>query len=319
MLGIARKMRAHAVLRSLGLIGTLRRRLLGPYGAAILSHTENGLLLVPPGDMSVGRKLCFSGSYDHEDLETLLSACDDESRVLVVGAHVGALAVPIARKAKHVTAVEANPATFELLRMNVLLNSLQNVDVHNFAAGDRAETVAMLASRVNSGGSKLKMGEWERWIYTYDRPETVTVQMQRLDEVFPDSAFDLIVMDIEGSEAVALLGMPKLLSRCRVLMVEIVEHHLRNIARVSNDGFVNLLAPHFDVALILPEASKADAPGAAKRYPRSAFSKMMTECCRRGEANVLFGKTLSPLAQVERSQNGKSEPAGRGSRRAEQG
>jgi tRNA G37 N-methylase Trm5 len=44
------------------------------------------------------------------------------SDVLIVGAHIGTLAIPISRLAKHVDAIEANPETFKFLSLNVAMN-----------------------------------------------------------------------------------------------------------------------------------------------------------------------------------------------------
>lgn len=282
-----------ARLHMVSVLGSLRKRLIGPYAVAVLARGENGLLLVPAGDMFVGRRLCFHGRYDREGLEILTEACSDSSRVLVVGAHVGSLAIPLARKVRSLVAVEANPSTFELLQMNVLVNKLANVDLYNLAAGDSNTEVAMLASRLNTGGSKLQIGEWNRWIYTYDKPENVSVQMRRLDDVFPDAEFDLIVMDIEGSEYRALRGMPELLRRCGALTVEISDHHLRQIAKVSNEEFLSLLTPNFDKAEVLPNESQDSTHAFRSQSSREGFGEMMVNCCRSGSANVLFRKSPS--------------------------
>lgn len=292
MARVEKGLRTLVTLQILNALGALRRQLIGPHAVAVLARAENGSLLVPAGDMFVGRRLCFNGSYDREDIEALMGACDSESKVLVVGAHVGSVAIPLAKRVRSVDAVEANPATFELLRINVTLNDLRNMNVHNLAAGDCSEEVSMLASRLNTGGSKLKMGDWNRWVYVYDKPQTVSVRMQRLDEVFPGRRFDLIVMDIEGSETRALRGMQKLLEACPAVMVEIVDHHLRRIAKVSNDEFLSLLAPHFDEVVVLPGASGNAELACLKKYQEAGFQEMMSECCRRGSANVLFRKSL---------------------------
>jgi FkbM family methyltransferase len=273
------------VLRSLG---KLRRWAIGPYGIAVLSRTENGLLLAPAGDLMVGRRLSFNGRYDPDILELLLKRCEATSQVLFVGAHVGALAVPIAKKVQRVTAIEANPTTLDLLRMNVVLNGLQNVELHGFAAGDRDGAVSFLAGQLNSGGSGLEIGERGRWAYVYDKPESITVRMKRLDDVFPDACFDLIVMDIEGAEALALRGMGNLLKRSNALLIEVFEDHLRRIAKVSNDDFLSLVAPFYNEAVILPEKPGWGEPVSSAPYPRSAFPKMMLDCCRLRMANVMF-------------------------------
>jgi len=281
-------------VRILQSFGKLRQWAIGPYGVAVLSRTENGLLLAPAGDFMVGRRLCFNGRYDSELLGFFLQRCEAASQVLFVGAHVGALAVPVARRVSRVIAVEANPTTLELLRINVLMNGLQNIEIHGFAAGDKDGEVSFLASRLNSGGSGLEMGEWDRWAYIYDKPEKITVQMKRLDDAFADVCFDLIVMDIEGSEVLALRGMCNLLKRSRGLLVEVFESHLRDVAKVTNEEFLALVAPFFDEAVILPEKPSRGEPLSSTPYPRSSFSEMMVECCRRRMANVMFWKRASP-------------------------
>jgi FkbM family methyltransferase len=272
--------------------GSLRKHLIGPFGRAVLTESENGVLLVPVGDAFVGRALCFKGYYDRAILQFLFAQCSEESEVLVVGAHVGAFAIPLAKKVRKVVAVEANPKTYDLLGLNALLNGLQNIELHNFAAGDRTADVSFVLTNTNTGGSRVKMGELDRRSHFNERPQTVTVQMRRLDDVFPMSTFDLIVMDVEGSEALALGGMQSLLGRSRALVVEIVEQHLRRIAKVSNEQFLSLITPHFDEAIILPEGARQNRLISPSSYPKCAFGELMTACCNRDVvANVLFRRT----------------------------
>jgi FkbM family methyltransferase len=284
------------ILRSLG---KLRRLVVGPYSNAILTRTENGLLLVPSGDLMVGRRLSFNGRYDSELIDFLLGKCEATSEVLFVGAHVGALAIPVAKRVRKVVAVEANPSTFELLRMNVVLNGLYNMEIHNFAAGDRDGETGFLTSELNSGGSGVEIGERGRDAGIYDKPVRIDVRMKRLDDVFPRTHFDLIIMDIEGSEALALRGMSKLVERSRALLVEVFEHHLRHVGRVSNDEFLSLVAPFFDEAFILTEKPRRGERISSAAYPKTAFPEMMLECCRRGMANVMFlkGSSRSTMGQ----------------------
>lgn len=283
----------------LQVLGRFRRWAIGPYGTAVLSRSENGLLLAPAGDFMVGRRLCFNGRYDPELLGFLLERCEPTSSVLFVGAHVGALVVPVANKVQRVVAIEANPTTLELLRMNVALNGLQNVEVHGFAAGDKNGEMTFLAGQLNSGGSGLQIGERGQGAYVYDKPEPITVTVKSLDQVFPSETFDLIVMDIEGAEALALRGMGSLLKRSHGLLVEVFEDHLRRVAKVSNDEFLSLVAPYYNEAVILPEKPGWGQPFSSAPYPKSAFPQMMLDCCKLRMANVLFwrervAKTADP-------------------------
>jgi FkbM family methyltransferase len=269
--------------------GSLRKLLVGPFGTAILTESDNGVLLVPVSDAFVGRALCFRGHYDPAILRFLYTQCSQESEILVVGAHVGAFAIPLAKRVRKVVAVEANPKTYELLGLNALLNGLKNLEVHNFAAGDRTGDVSFVVTKTNTGGSRVKMGELDMRSHFNERPQTVTVKMRRLDDVFPAATFDLVVMDVEGSEALALGGMQSLLGRSRALVVEIVEQHLRRIAKVSNEQFLSLITPHFDEGIILPEGARKQRLTAPNSYPKSAFGELMAACCNRDVvANVLF-------------------------------
>lgn len=263
----------------------------GPHAVAVLASTHNGLLLVPVGDARVGRRLCFNGCYDPELLQLLLTRVQATSRCLFVGAHVGALAVPVAKRVRKVVAVEANPATFELLRMNVLLNGLQNVEVHCFAAGDKSATASFLSSGVHSGGSHVEQdGRIGQSRIVYEKPQRISVEMKRLDDVFPDERFDWIVMDIEGSEPFALRGMQNLLERCRGLLIEVYEQGLRQVGGISKEQFLSLLEPHFASALFLPE--KPDKGQiVSKVWQKAFFPEMRRECCRFEVANLMFLKT----------------------------
>lgn len=275
---------------TLRLLGTFRSGVIGRYGIAVLAQTENGLLLTPSTDLMVGRRLCFDGRYDPELLDLLLNKCRPVSDVLFVGAHVGALVVPVAKNVHRVVAVEANPATLDLLRMNVLLNGLQNVEIHGFAAGDKNCEVSFFAGRLNSGGSGIATDGPNDWAHEYDNPKQISVPMRRLDEVFSDDQFDLIVMDIEGAESLALRGMSNLLQRSRGLLVEVFESHLREVAKVSNEEFLSSIAPNFDQATILLEKPRKGRPVAIGPYLKPAFPTMMEQCCAHRMTNVLFWK-----------------------------
>lgn len=127
---------------------------LGPFARAILVDTNEGRFAVPVEDMHVGMQLRHMGNYSSHELETLRRMCHPQARILIVGAHIGALAIPLARSCRSVTAIEANPSIFDLLQLNVELSGLKNCRIIQMAASDKAETISFIMNRVNSGGSK---------------------------------------------------------------------------------------------------------------------------------------------------------------------
>jgi FkbM family methyltransferase len=224
--------------------GRLTRRLAGPRVRAMVVRTESGVFAVDPEDMVVGRALRRRGSYRAAELRGLLALVSPESRVLVVGAHIGAFAIPLARACRDVIAVEANPLTHELLAWNVALNSASNCRTLHLAASDGEGTVEFLLNRANSGGSK-RIPKVADPAFYFDRPAVARVRAAPLDREIADRGFDLIVMDVEGSEYFALRGMQEILSGSRALVVEFLPHHLKNVAGVTVAEFLATVRPHF--------------------------------------------------------------------------
>jgi FkbM family methyltransferase len=162
-----------------------------------------------------------------------------------VGAHVGAVAVSMAKQIASVTAFEANPDTFKLLSCNKILNGLDNLEIHNLAASDKTERLRFVLNRHNSGGSK-RYPIQPHPAYFHDNPKVVEVDAVALDQFLPNKTYSLVFMDIEGSEYFALKGMSTLLSRTKTLFVEFIPHHLQNVAAISPEEFGATLEPYFE-------------------------------------------------------------------------
>ena len=222
----------------------------GSYARAVLASTAHGLFVVDPEDSGVSASLLQHGRYGDEELRVAMSLVSKNSDVLVVGTHIGALAVPLSRCCKMLVGIEANPRSFELLAANVRLNGADNVRLHNVAAGQHdGRQVEFVLNRDNSGGSKIKPvhnGD----AYTYDSPEIIAVTTVKLDTLLAGRSFDLIIMDIEGSETFALAGMSDVLAASRTLAVEFRPHHLIEVAGVTIDAFIATVAPFFKILYV---------------------------------------------------------------------
>ena len=115
---------------------------------------------------------------------------------------------------------------------------------HNIAASEKTEIITFFLNTVNSGGSK-RAPKQSHFMYEYDSPERVEIQAHALDTHLSNHAFDLVLMDIEGSEFFALKGMPKILQGCKSLIVEFLPHHLRNVAGVDAQTFLQQIPERF--------------------------------------------------------------------------
>ena len=219
------------------------RKKLGHNIKAIITNSENGLFAVDPEDLEVGQKL-RSGGFGIEEVQRLKKFINNKSKVLIVGTHIGSLAIPLSKHCKEVTAIEANPNTYELLEINLQLNNAENITPHNIFASDSQEKVEFLLNTVNSGGSKRKPKK-SSFLYDFDNPEIIELESHRLDDYLPEHDYDLILLDIEGSEYFAMKGMKDILSNCKTLVVEFLPHHLKNVADIDVETFLSVLPGHF--------------------------------------------------------------------------
>jgi FkbM family methyltransferase len=219
------------------------RKKLGNNIKAIITNSENGLFAVDPEDLEVGQKL-LSGGFGIEEVQRLKKFINNKSKVLIVGTHIGSLAIPLSKHCKEVTAIEANPNTYELLEINLQLNNAENITPHNIFANDSHDKVEFLLNTVNSGGSKRKPKK-SSFLYDFDNPEIIELESHRLDDYLPEHDYDLILLDIEGSEYFAMKGMKDILSNCKTLVVEFLPHHLKNVADIDVETFLSVLPGHF--------------------------------------------------------------------------
>src|SRR5579871_2190271 len=132
----------------------LMARILGEHAYAIIARSPQGLFATDPRDRGVGRQLLIKGAYGVEELERLERYVPAQGRVLIVGGHIGTIAVPLARRCRELVVVEPNPCSNQLLRLNLRINDINNCNVLDLAASDRAGSIDMLLNTANSGGSK---------------------------------------------------------------------------------------------------------------------------------------------------------------------
>ncbi|MDO6413658.1 FkbM family methyltransferase [Sphingomonas sp. BIUV-7] len=254
--------------------GRDRRRQLasfGPNAFGLVVEAKRGLFVVDPEDSAVTGALLQTGEYGEDELALAATFIQPDSNVLVVGTHIGSLAVPLSKLCSSLDAVEANPSTQRLAEANLRVNACWNVTLHKVAAGETRGQIPFLINRENSGGSKRKPLV-DRDFYLYDDPEQVMVDCFPLDEICGGKSYDLIIMDIEGSEFFALKGMPRILSKAQALSVEFLPHHIRDVAGVPIDAFVDQIEPHF-AWLYVPDRNEVFSAGGMRDELRQMYEQ----------------------------------------------
>jgi FkbM family methyltransferase len=217
-------------------------------------RTGQGTFCVDPQDQFVSKALLERGTYGRAELDNLALLVGPSSRVLLVGAHLGSILVPLSKRVAGVAGVEANPHTFQRLELNVRMNLCGNVRLFNVAAAEVRGSMSFVLNTTNSGASK-RMPLVRRELYFEDHPEVVRVPCVRLDELLPEERFDLVFMDIEGSELPAMRGMPRILSGAAFVVCEFYPFMIHDVAGAGPDDFLQPLADF--QTLVIPSQNRA--------------------------------------------------------------
>ena len=228
-----------------------RLKSFGKHAVALYVEAKHGNFIVNPADAGVAKSLLQTGSYGDHEIELAKGFINKDSVCVVLGGHIGSIAVPFSKLSNSVHVFEANPETFKYLSNNVLLNACSNIKLYNFAVSDEVGEISFIMQEANSGSSRRKpIHAFEP--VSYETGREIKVKTLVLDDVFQDLAPDLIFMDIEGSEYFALRGAQKLLKRTKALIMEFNSEFFKRVSNRSSLEVCNLFYPHFD-RLVNPE------------------------------------------------------------------
>ncbi len=134
------------------------------------------------------------------------------STVIDVGANIGLSTILLARLARRVIAYEPSPPNVALLRRNLALNGITNVEVRAAAASSEPGTLRFHVAQFGAGSHVVASGH-----VSGATTATVEVPAVTLDsETLPPVAF--IKVDAEGHEPDVLAGARRLLARDRPLV-----------------------------------------------------------------------------------------------------
>jgi FkbM family methyltransferase len=160
----------------------------------------------------------------------LAMMCDQEDRVLDIGANIGCTAIALSQLANggSVNAFEPVPRTFASLYANA--GKLPNVSVHNFALGSCSATLPMQGDNHNSSGAFIA----NDYHITQPGHFTIDVPVRTLDDAFPSLGIDRVdfmKVDVEGFELDVFEGARETLQRFKPRVVLEMNHFCLNMFR----------------------------------------------------------------------------------------
>lgn len=175
-------------------------------------QTDVGPLLAHADDTVITPIIRAEGSWEKEFGDQLKKVLRPGMTAVDVGANIGYVALLMAERvgpSGRVVAVEPDPRNAHVLRLNAARTRGAPIEVVEAAAWSEPGTLELGLHATNTGDHRVGSVDGER--------ETVSVPAVRLDDVLP-ARVDLILMDTQASEHVALRGARRLLERSRPLL-----------------------------------------------------------------------------------------------------
>lgn len=152
-----------------------------------------------------------------------------------VGAGVGSYTLMIAEEYKNkgvkVIAVEAYPENYKALCRNVECNHFKNIKTANIAVSDTRGFVTMYKQ---NDTHRTRAGQYTSILNTLvtSKGTPCEVECNSLDDMIANDGADLMKVDIEGAEVLALNGATNTLKRLRKIIVEVHGNNFEKVRRI---------------------------------------------------------------------------------------
>ena len=190
-----------------------------PFNQTVLLGTRWGHMIALTCDPYQSGSLCMYGEWAREECELLCSFLQPGDVALDVGANIGTMTVPLAKRVGPdglVLAFEPQRPPFACLLGNcALTHVLRQTRCFNVAVSNDTQPVQVptltLDKPFNVGG--VRIGDPAYDAATQDLPREV-VPCVTLDQ-FDLPRVDLIKIDVEAMEAKVLAGAARTIDRCR--------------------------------------------------------------------------------------------------------
>lgn len=201
----------------------------------------NGKMYTMLGDQN------YLGAYgvyfEPYTIEIFKLFCKEDSQVIDIGANIGLTAIALGDicHAGKVAAIEPIPITFEFLKKNIQTSRLNNISLHNFALGNKEDSILM------QGCEDFLAGAFIANQYQANKEHfKVSVPLYTLDKVYNIlhlDRVDFIKLDIEGYELFFLEGAQQVLKAFKPIVYLEMNHWCLNV-------FHRITLPEFHERLI---------------------------------------------------------------------
>jgi FkbM family methyltransferase len=218
-------------------------RLLEIAKSFLVAQLRPGVFIRLADTSEIERGIVRQGCFEPETVEIFDSLLAPGMTVLDAGANIGQYTLIAAHAVGpkgHVHAFEPTPRVAAQLRANIALNRFENVTVNEVALSDATGEALLYCTDPGSPGTNTIMSPQE------DVCSSIKVPAQRLDDYLRErrlKGVDVMKLDIEGAELLALRGAQELLlgPSAPVIVLEVNPRTLA-LSGTSADEVLGLLS-----------------------------------------------------------------------------
>jgi len=274
-----------------------------PYLPLGMKETRYGNMIFLPHDRYIGRSLIQLGEFSYGEARLIEQCLCPGMTALDVGAHIGALTLPMAKaagKTGRVLAFEPQNVLYLLLCANMALNNASRITCYRALVGNRTGKIKMPAIDYSASDNFGGYGEEHFMAEGGQREEgDDIIDLLTIDQLDLD-ACDFMKIDVEGMEKKVLEGARETIKRFNPVMLIENDRRLRakglieyieeldykaywhtpplfnetNFAKNPENNFSNIGSVN---VLCVPRGTNADVAGGARCTPEDAVHPA---CCQ---------------------------------------
>tara|TARA_B100000963_G_C22627551_1_gene673172 strand:- start:37 stop:882 length:846 start_codon:yes stop_codon:yes gene_type:complete len=174
--------------------------------------SKYGYLEFYSSDIFIGKSLKEYGEYSDIELNIMLNFINPEDFIFDIGANIGAFSIPFARRAGlsgRVFSFEPQEYIFELLKNNIYVNNLENVEIFKNGLGRNHKKIKIeninYSELGNFGGISLKEKN-DKEVKIDKKKGMQNIKILKLDDFLNVDRCNFLKIDVESMEIDVLEG-----------------------------------------------------------------------------------------------------------------
>lgn len=183
--------------------------------------TKDGFTMyLNPNDYAVSGYLALHKTWEPYETELMKRLFTKKTKFIDIGAHIGYYSLLCASASPdcRIISLEPEPENFQILQKNISANNMKNISAYNIAVSDKTSKADFfIGPSGNSGDNRFFSDDFR--VNDQERKK-INVECVKLDELLIENMMkpDMIKMDIQGGEMLALKGMTETLNHDQLVL-----------------------------------------------------------------------------------------------------